>query len=101
MVDSTDHDVAILITVIGIRNPITDVRKVVIHDFRKKKGIQCFLERVNSGLLSLLTEKLSGDQDEIPKTVVLLVSLSVKITFATLSVLHGVVKHAIFAGVYR
>ena len=27
--------------------------------------------------------------------------LSVKITFATLSVLHGVVKHAIFAGVYR
>ena len=28
-------------------------------------------------------------------------SLSVKITFATLSVLHGVVKHAIFAGVYR
>ena len=29
------------------------------------------------------------------------VSLSVKITFATLSVLHGVVKHAIFAGVYR
>ena len=29
------------------------------------------------------------------------VALSVKITFATLSVLHGVVKHAIFAGVYR
>ena len=29
------------------------------------------------------------------------ISLSVKITFATLSVLHGVVKHAIFAGVYR
>ena len=29
------------------------------------------------------------------------VPLSVKITFATLSVLHGVVKHAIFAGVYR
>lgn len=29
------------------------------------------------------------------------VTLSVKITFATLSVLHGVVKHAIFAGVYR
>ena len=28
-------------------------------------------------------------------------ALSVKITFATLSVLHGVVKHAIFAGVYR
>ena len=28
-------------------------------------------------------------------------TLSVKITFATLSVLHGVVKHAIFAGVYR
>ena len=27
--------------------------------------------------------------------------LTVKITFATLSVLHGVVKHAIFAGVYR
>ena len=31
----------------------------------------------------------------------LLETLSVKITFATLSVLHGVVKHAIFAGVYR
>ena len=30
-----------------------------------------------------------------------LTPLSVKITFATLSVLHGVVKHAIFAGVYR
>ena len=29
------------------------------------------------------------------------IPLSVKITFATLSVLHGVVKHAIFAGVYR
>ena len=29
------------------------------------------------------------------------VPLTVKITFATLSVLHGVVKHAIFAGVYR
>ena len=29
------------------------------------------------------------------------IALSVKITFATLSVLHGVVKHAIFAGVYR
>ena len=28
-------------------------------------------------------------------------ALTVKITFATLSVLHGVVKHAIFAGVYR
>ena len=32
---------------------------------------------------------------------VVLLTLSVKITFATLSVLHGVVKHAIFAGVYR
>ena len=33
--------------------------------------------------------------------LLLAVALSVKITFATLSVLHGVVKHAIFAGVYR
>ena len=34
-------------------------------------------------------------------SAILFISLSVKITFATLSVLHGVVKHAIFAGVYR
>ena len=35
------------------------------------------------------------------KTKFATAALSVKITFATLSVLHGVVKHAIFAGVYR
>ena len=38
-----------------------------------------------------------GDQEVEPHEN----TLSVKITFATLSVLHGVVKHAIFAGVYR
>ena len=37
----------------------------------------------------------------IQKTSLKVGALSVKITFATLSVLHGVVKHAIFAGVYR
>lgn len=36
-----------------------------------------------------------------PEPLIQINPLSVKITFATLSVLHGVVKHAIFAGVYR
>ena len=45
-------------------------------------------------VLSLILPGRSiGDLDSL--------ALSVKITFATLSVLHGVVKHAIFAGVYR
>ena len=44
-----------------------------------------------------IAEKLLRKQ---PKAITF-VALSVKITFATLSVLHGVVKHAIFAGVYR
>ena len=45
--------------------------------------------------------EFDGVLDVLPLSVRIAVALSVKITFATLSVLHGVVKHAIFAGVYR
>lgn len=48
---------------------------------------------------SLSAVRTTGFQSGIAKSAQ--VTLSVKITFATLSVLHGVVKHAIFAGVYR
>lgn len=56
-------------------------------------------------LKNKLLGKLDPETGEIvptrPKSRSKKEALSVKITFATLSVLHGVVKHAIFAGVYR
>ena len=52
-------------------------------------------------IASMLAERNGGHLEYNQPRAGGLEALSVKITFATLSVLHGVVKHAIFAGVYR
>ena len=57
-----------------------------LHDPSADNWIQDYYDK-------LVTKKIIPEFAEAP--------LSVEITFATLSVLHGVVKHAIFAGVYR
>ena len=78
------------------------------------RHVRVFLALYKSRSASRVAEELKMTNSAITRTIACLreifsdqlfvrtnKALSVKITFATLSVLHGVVKHAIFAGVYR
>ena len=75
------------------------IQLAAIHGVRRARG-----NAARSNVGNLFTVSIDTVRPKVGIGIVntrLSIALSVKITFATLSVLHGVVKHAIFAGVYR
>ena len=82
-------------------SPLSPILSLIVLDeldkYLEKRGLR-FTRYADDNNVYVRSRRAG---ERVLENLIAFIALSVKITFATLSVLHGVVKHAIFAGVYR